>query len=120
MILSHADEAALTLLGVTGGDPAEESIVVMDVGGGSSEVILVGPGADPVVGAFAVGSSRLTAAVVEHDPPTPAEIAELQARARMLVRDTARRQAIAGHRLGWVGHQRLPVAGSGAIHARGP
>lgn len=85
MVLSHAEEAALTLLGVTGGEPAEEPLVVMDVGGGSSEVILVAPGADPVNGAFAVGSSRLTAAVVEHDPPTLDEVTELRARARSLV-----------------------------------
>ena len=84
-VLSHAQEAGLTLLGVTGGAQAEEPIVVMDVGGGSSEVILVGPGVDPVTGAFAVGSSRLSAVVVEHDPPTSDEIAELRRRARTLV-----------------------------------
>ena len=70
-MLSHDQEATLTLLGVSAGrDRRWQPLLVMDVGGGSSEVILVTPGADPVVGAFAVGSARLTDAVVTHDPPT--------------------------------------------------
>ena len=81
VILSHDQEATLTLLGVTGGRGVDDALLVMDVGGGSSEVILVAPGADPVVGAFAVGSARLSDAVVEHDPPIAAEIAELRVRA---------------------------------------
>jgi exopolyphosphatase / guanosine-5'-triphosphate,3'-diphosphate pyrophosphatase len=81
VVLSHAQEAALTLLGVTGGASVDAPLLVMDVGGGSSEVILITPGATPVVGAVAVGSSRLAAAVVTHDPPTPDEIAELRSRA---------------------------------------
>jgi exopolyphosphatase/guanosine-5'-triphosphate,3'-diphosphate pyrophosphatase len=85
VVLSHDQEATLTLLGVTAGRGVEDPLLVMDVGGGSSEVILVAPGTDPVVGAFAVGSARLSDSVVEHDPPMAAEIAELRVRARMLV-----------------------------------
>lgn len=78
VVLSHEQEATLTLLGVTGGRPADGPLVVIDVGGGSTEVILIAPDADPVVGAFPVGSARLSAAVVRHDPPIAAEIAELR------------------------------------------
>jgi exopolyphosphatase/guanosine-5'-triphosphate,3'-diphosphate pyrophosphatase len=85
VVLSHDQEATLTLLGVTSGRGVEDPLLVMDVGGGSSEVILVAPGDDPVVGAFAVGSARLSDSVVEHDPPTAAEVAELRVRARLLV-----------------------------------
>ena len=85
MVLDHDQEATLTLLGVTGGRDVGALSLVMDVGGGSSEVILVAPGGAPVVGAFAVGSARLSDAVVAHDPPTAAEVAELRARARALV-----------------------------------
>lgn len=85
VVLSHDQEATLTLLGVTAGRGVDGPLLVMDVGGGSSEVILVAPGSDPIVGAFAVGSARLSDSVVEHDPPMAAEVAELRARARMLV-----------------------------------
>lgn len=78
VVLSHDQEAALTLLGVTQGRAGPEALVVMDVGGGSTEVILVAPDADPVFGAFPVGSARLSSVVVEHDPPTTLELAELQ------------------------------------------
>ena len=84
-VLSHDDEATLTLVGVTAGRSVDGPLLVMDVGGGSSEVIIMVPGSAPVVGAFAVGSSRLSDQVVEHDPPTALEIAELRARARLLV-----------------------------------
>jgi len=85
VVLSHQQEAALTLLGVTGGRAVAAPLLVMDVGGGSSEAILIAPGAHPVVGAVAVGSSRLSAAVVAHDPPTGEEITELRARAATLM-----------------------------------
>lgn len=85
VVLSHEQEAALTLLGVTGGRPVAAPLVVMDVGGGSSEAILITPGVDPVVGAVAVGSLRLSAAVPTNDPPTGEEIAELRARATDLM-----------------------------------
>ena len=85
VVLSHDQEATLTLMGVSTGRDVDGLLLVMDVGGGSSEVILVAPGAAPIIGAFAVGSARLSDAVVAHDPPTAAEIAELRVRARALV-----------------------------------
>jgi len=86
VVLSHDQEATLTLMGVSAGRTVDGVLLVMDVGGGSSEVILVSPGMAPVVGAFPVGSARLSDVVVTHDPPTHAEIAELQEQARALVR----------------------------------
>ncbi len=83
-VLSHEQEAALTLLGVTDGRALDAPLAVIDVGGGSTEVILVEPDADPVVGAFPVGSARLTSAVVQHDPPTAAEVTELRREAGAL------------------------------------
>ena len=53
VVLSHDQEATLTLLGVSAGRVLDGPLLVMDVGGGSSEVILVSPGSTPVVGAFA-------------------------------------------------------------------
>ena len=83
-ILEHVTEAELTLLGVQHGRPATEAMLVLDIGGGSTELILAGPDADPVVGAMTTGSSRLSAALVRHDPPTWPEIEALRAEAARL------------------------------------
>lgn len=84
-VLSHDEEALLTLLGVTGGANPVQRLLVADIGGGSSETILVAPGADAVVGILPSGSARLTSAFVKHDPPTWFEINGLRAEARRLV-----------------------------------
>jgi len=85
-VLSHEAEARLTLLGVTGGEPGVGPLMVVDIGGGSTEIISVTDGsAEPVVGVLATGSSRLTKALVVHDPPTWFEINALRAESRRLV-----------------------------------
>jgi len=85
-VLSHDAEARLTLLGVTGGRPGGGPLMVVDLGGGSTEIIAVlGGVADPVVGVLPTGSSRLTKELVEHDPPTWFEINVLRAESRRLV-----------------------------------
>jgi len=82
--LSHDEEALLTVLGVLDGRPVAEPMMVLDIGGGSTEVVLLEPGADPVVGVIPVGSARLTAQHVEDDPPTEAEVVELRAESHHL------------------------------------
>lgn len=84
-VLSHEEEAMLTVLGVLGGADIEEPLLVLDIGGGSSEIVLLEPGADPVVGVMPIGSARLTAQHVEDDPPTPDEVAALRAEAHHLL-----------------------------------
>lgn len=86
-VLSHDEEALLTVLGVSAASRATTPVptLVFDIGGGSSELVLLEPGADPVVGVLPVGSARLTAAHVEGDPPTAAEIAALRTEAHHLV-----------------------------------
>ena len=83
-VQSHEEEALLTVLGVLDGEPSQEPLMVLDVGGGSSEVVLLEPGADPVIGVVPVGSARLTAQHVEDDPPTAEEVFELRAEAHHL------------------------------------
>ena len=86
-VLSHEEEAYLTLLGVTSGRRVTSELGIVDVGGGSSEVVLVSPGRPARAGGVQVGSARLTAQVVAHDPPTRGEIAALRAEARARVVD---------------------------------
>jgi exopolyphosphatase/guanosine-5'-triphosphate,3'-diphosphate pyrophosphatase len=84
-VLSHEEEAALNVLGALDGEPPEEPTLVLDIGGGSSEIVLLEPGADPVIGVLPVGSARLTAAFVEDDPPTADEIQALRSEAHHLL-----------------------------------
>jgi exopolyphosphatase/pppGpp-phosphohydrolase len=84
-VLSHEEEAELTVLGVLDGEPPDEPLLVLDIGGGSSEIVLLEPGGDPVVGVMPVGSARLTAQHVEDDPPTAGEVAALRAEAHNLL-----------------------------------
>ncbi len=86
-LLSHQAEAELTLLGVTQGRHPPDRLLVVDVGGGSTEVILVGAGSEPRVGALRSGSARLSSLIVRHDPPSHTEIEALRAETRRLVAD---------------------------------
>jgi exopolyphosphatase/pppGpp-phosphohydrolase len=81
-VLTHEEEAFLTLIGVTAGRRVPAELGVVDVGGGSSEVALVAPDRPAYAAGLSVGSARLTARLVEHDPPTREEIAALRAAAR--------------------------------------
>ena len=97
-VLSHEEEGYLTLIGVTHGREPAADLAVVDVGGGSSEFIVVGPGRDAVATGVRIGSARLTAAHVAHDPPTVDEITALRAAARERLigaPDTAIRQLVA-------------------------
>lgn len=84
-VLEHTEEGLLTLLGVTAGRPIRKELLVVDVGGGSSEFVSVGPDDPPAAHGVRVGASRLTASIVEHDPPTPGEVHALLEEARRLV-----------------------------------
>jgi exopolyphosphatase/guanosine-5'-triphosphate,3'-diphosphate pyrophosphatase len=78
-VLSHEEEAYLTLIGVTEGQPVEHDTLVVDIGGGSSEFALVGPDRTAAAWGLQLGSARLTGAHVEHDPPTKDEVDAMRA-----------------------------------------
>jgi exopolyphosphatase / guanosine-5'-triphosphate,3'-diphosphate pyrophosphatase len=86
-VLEHDEEGILTLLGVTGGVPVEDDVVVVDIGGGSSEIVVVGPRQPAYARGIRVGAARLVASLVEHDPPRPAELAALHAEAARKIAD---------------------------------
>jgi exopolyphosphatase/guanosine-5'-triphosphate,3'-diphosphate pyrophosphatase len=77
-VLSHEEEAFLTLIGVTEGRPVEHDVLVVDIGGGSSEFVSVGPKQRAVAVGVRVGASRLTGTHVVGDPPSPIELAALR------------------------------------------
>jgi exopolyphosphatase / guanosine-5'-triphosphate,3'-diphosphate pyrophosphatase len=86
-IISGDEEARLTFLGATAHRPPDEGpLVVIDIGGGSTEYVVGSPGDDPT---FAVstqaGSVRQTERHLHHDPPMEDELEELRAEIRQIV-----------------------------------
>jgi exopolyphosphatase/guanosine-5'-triphosphate,3'-diphosphate pyrophosphatase len=86
-VLSHEEEAYLTLVGVTEGLPVEHETLVVDIGGGSSEFCAVAPGGTARAAGVRLGSNRLTSAFVNHDPPTGDELASMTLAADEVLRD---------------------------------
>jgi exopolyphosphatase / guanosine-5'-triphosphate,3'-diphosphate pyrophosphatase len=82
-VLSEQEEGRLAFLGATKalGHPAEGRIGVVDVGGGSTEVILgtVAGGVDSVR-SWQVGSGVLADELIASDPPSAAEIRKVRDR----------------------------------------
>jgi exopolyphosphatase/guanosine-5'-triphosphate,3'-diphosphate pyrophosphatase len=80
-VLSEEEEGRLAFIGATRAlsHPAEGEIAVVDVGGGSSEVILgTLEGGVREVRSFKVGSGALAEEFLKGDPPGPAEIRNLR------------------------------------------
>ena len=80
-VLRHDEEGLLTLIGATNGAPLDAEIVIVDIGGGSSEIVVAGPGRHPSMRGLPLGSARASAHHVEHDPPTPVELDAIRAEA---------------------------------------
>ena len=69
-VLSHEEEGYLTLIGVTSGRRVTAELMVVDVGGGSSELVVVSAVGGVRAAGVRLGSASLTASIVRHDPPT--------------------------------------------------
>lgn len=78
-VLSHEEEALVALLGVQSGQPIDRETVMVDVGGGSTEVLVAHPHRAPVAVGLALGAARLTGEHVTEDPPTRQELRALRA-----------------------------------------
>jgi len=82
-ILSEEEEGRLSFIGATKtlGHPVEGLVGVVDVGGGSSEVILgTVPGGAQSVRSWPVGSGNLAEELIASDPPSAAEIRRVRDR----------------------------------------
>ncbi len=84
-LLSGEEEAALTLEGVATGRPLAAGTLVIDVGGGSTELVLGGPNGVRAALSLDIGSVRLTERFLATDPPTAHELAECVAAVRALL-----------------------------------
>jgi exopolyphosphatase / guanosine-5'-triphosphate,3'-diphosphate pyrophosphatase len=84
-VLEHEEEAFLMLLGVTEGRPVTSQLAVVDIGGGSSELVIVDAEHDPVATGCRLGANSLTNQHVRNDPPTMDEIASMLMTAKAVV-----------------------------------
>jgi exopolyphosphatase/guanosine-5'-triphosphate,3'-diphosphate pyrophosphatase len=94
-VVDGAEEARLTYLGATLGRPANGSTLVVDIGGGSTELVL---GSGPEVSFFAslqAGTVRHTERCIHHDPPRPDELEGLAASVHRLIADALAAEPIA-------------------------
>lgn len=85
-VVDHREEGLLTLLGATSGRAVESDLLVVDIGGGSTQLMVVGPARRATATGLRVGGARLTDAHVTHDPPTRSEIAALREAASVALR----------------------------------
>jgi exopolyphosphatase / guanosine-5'-triphosphate,3'-diphosphate pyrophosphatase len=82
-ILSENEEGRLSFIGATKtlGHPVEGRVAVVDVGGGSTEVVLgTVPGGVEEVRSWRVGSGVLADELIASDPPSAAEIRKVRDR----------------------------------------
>ena len=77
-VLTGEAEAAAAYLGATAGLPGDRRTLVVDIGGGSTELILGGRRPEGMV-SLDVGCVRLTERHLRDDPPTAGQVAALRA-----------------------------------------
>lgn len=79
-VVTGAEEASLTLLGVSrtlgqrGGrarNAVPASVFVVDIGGGSTEIIMTRQGREPFIASLPLGAVYLTDRFIRNDPPMP-------------------------------------------------
>jgi exopolyphosphatase/guanosine-5'-triphosphate,3'-diphosphate pyrophosphatase len=73
-LLSGDEEAAMTFRGVASGRDVADGTLVIDVGGGSTELVLGGPDGIAWHVSLDLGCVRLTERFLHADPPDPGEI----------------------------------------------
>lgn len=81
-VLASDEEAMLALLGVQAGKAIHRETVLVDIGGGSSEILAIGPTGEPVIQGLALGAARLSRTTTAGTAPTASEIASMVAVAR--------------------------------------
>ena len=89
-VVNEWQEGALTFLGVTGGALPADSLLVVDIGGGSTEIVHYVPGERLSVAELATGAARLANGMVVNDPPTDSDLDRLRGAAFELARTLPR------------------------------
>ena len=84
-LLSGHDEALLTFRGVTSAREIDGRTLIVDLGGGSTELVVGGPEGVEFHDSLDMGSVRMTERFLPSDPPTEAELSACAAAVRSLL-----------------------------------
>ena len=84
-LLSGHDEALLTFRGVGSARAIQPGTLVVDLGGGSTELVVGGPGGIQFHDSIDMGSVRMTERFLPSDPPTEAELTACATAVRSLL-----------------------------------
>ena len=97
-LLAGTEEAAMMIRGVTAGRPPLDDVLVVDIGGGSTELVVARAGAVASAVSLDVGCVRVTERFLASDPPAASELAAAGAYVRSLLPelDAARAIGVAG------------------------
>src|SRR5699024_2461280 len=89
-ILGGDEEARLTYLGAVHGRPRQDETLVVDIGGGSTELV-VGAGSDVSwYASLQAGTVRHTERYIQHDPVETSELEELSGDVQALIDEALR------------------------------
>jgi exopolyphosphatase / guanosine-5'-triphosphate,3'-diphosphate pyrophosphatase len=84
-ILSGEEEAAVSFAGARLAVDGDGPVLVVDVGGGSTELVRGGPSGPEGAISLQLGAVRQTERHLAHDPPRSEELAALRAEARVMI-----------------------------------
>ena len=84
-LLAGSEEAAMMVRGVTAERPPVEDTLLVDIGGGSTELVLCSDGGARASASLDVGCVRVTERFLASDPPTRPELAAAAAYVRSLL-----------------------------------
>jgi exopolyphosphatase/guanosine-5'-triphosphate,3'-diphosphate pyrophosphatase len=97
------EEARLTFLGATAGHDLEEPTLVVDLGGGSTELAVGSNSGIDFRVSLDIGCVRLTERFLHADPPSPGEVDELRSAVRELLAGRVPETVTATHAIGVAG-----------------
>ncbi|WP_461167456.1 Ppx/GppA phosphatase family protein [Tsukamurella serpentis] len=101
-VIEGTEEAALSYRGATAGLAATDPVLVVDLGGGSTELVVGSGGTVERAFSADIGCVRITERALHSDPPTDAEVAVAQAAITAGIDEAIRRVPLDGVRT-WIG-----------------
>ena len=93
-LLDGTEEAAMMVRGVTAGRAVANGTLLVDIGGGSTELVLCADGAPASSTSLDIGCVRLTERFLAADPPTRSQLDAAAEYVRSILPDYAARAAI--------------------------
>jgi exopolyphosphatase/guanosine-5'-triphosphate,3'-diphosphate pyrophosphatase len=123
-LLSGEEEALFTFRGVAAARPIEALTLVIDLGGGSTELTVGGPDGVRFHTSLDIGCVRLTERFLTHDPPESGQVEDLVLAVRSLLRQQVTDEQLPERGIGVAGtvttlatlHLRLPEEDPGLVH----